>query len=160
MEITAVRSSRLRLPSPVGRTSASIVQLPTENARLSEFFALMKPRVMLLAVFTALVGFLTAPTHPDPLLGFIGDARFVLLGEASHGTHEFYRTRAEITKRLIEEKGFAAVAVEADWPDAYRINRYVRGASDDGEAVDALGDFERFPGDRDPLRKTPDNWPK
>ena len=86
-----------------------------------------------------------ARTDYDPLLELIGDARFVLLGEASHGTHEFYRTRAEITKRLIAEKGFAAVAVEADWPDAYRINRYVRGASDDGEAVDALGDFERFP---------------
>jgi len=86
-----------------------------------------------------------ARTDHDPLLELIGDARFVLLGEASHGTHEFYRTRAEITKRLIAEKGFAAVAVEADWPDAYRINRFVRGASDDGEAVDALGDFERFP---------------
>ena len=71
MEITAVRSSRLRLPSSVGWTSASIVQLPTENTRLSEFFALMKPRVMLLAVFTALVGFLLAPRHPDLLLGFI-----------------------------------------------------------------------------------------
>src|SRR4029453_4862176 len=86
-----------------------------------------------------------ARTDHDPLLELIGDARFVLLGEASHGTHEFYRTRAEITRRLIAEKGFAAVAVEADWPDAYRINRFVRGASDDGEAVDALGDFERFP---------------
>jgi erythromycin esterase-like protein len=84
-------------------------------------------------------------TDYDTLLELIGDAKFVLLGEASHGTHEFYRTRAEITKRLIAEKGFAAVAVEADWPDAYRINRYVRGASDDAEAVEALGDFERFP---------------
>ncbi len=59
----------------------------------------------------------------DPLLKLIGDARFVLIGEASHGTHEFYRERAQITKRLIREKGFNAVAVEADWPDAYRINR-------------------------------------
>src|SRR5262249_894757 len=75
----------------------------------------------------------------------IGRARFVLLGEASHGTHEFYRERAQITKRLIAEKGFTAVAVEADWPDAYRINRYVRGSSDDAEAVDALGNFQRFP---------------
>ena len=58
----------------------------------------------------------------------VGDARFVLLGEASHGTHEFYRERARITRRLIEEQGFTAVAVEADWPDAYRVNRYVRGA--------------------------------
>lgn len=69
----------------------------------------------------------------------------MLLGEASHGTHEFYRERAQITKRLIKEKGFTAVAVEADWPDAYRVNRFVRGAGDDPEAVDALGGFKRFP---------------
>src|ERR1700681_988740 len=81
----------------------------------------------------------------DPLIGRIGDARFALLGEASHGTHEFYRERAEITKRLIEEKNFTAVAVKADWPDAYRLNRYVRGSSDDVDAVEALADFRRFP---------------
>jgi erythromycin esterase-like protein len=81
----------------------------------------------------------------DALLAKIGDARFVLIGEASHGTHEFYRIRAEITKRLIVEKGFGAVAVEADWPDAYRVNRYVRGRSDDADAIDALSDFVRFP---------------
>src|SRR6202163_4117550 len=81
----------------------------------------------------------------DPLIGRIGEARFVLLGEASHGTHEFYCERAEITKRLIAEKDFTAVAVEADWPDAYRLNRYVRGASDDVDAVEALADFRRFP---------------
>jgi len=80
-----------------------------------------------------------------PLLERIGDARFVLLGEASHGTHEFYRERARITKRLIQEKGFSAVAVEADWPDAYRVNRYVQGASDDARAGDSLSDFKRFP---------------
>ena len=81
----------------------------------------------------------------DPLMDLIGDARFVLLGEASHGTHEFYHERALITQRLIEEKGFTAVAVEADWPDAYRVNRYVRGASDDVYGVEALADFRRFP---------------
>ena len=81
----------------------------------------------------------------DPLVGRIGEARFALLGEASHGTHEFYCERAEITKRLITEKNFVAVAVEADWPDAYRLNRYVRGASDDVDAVEALADFRRFP---------------
>jgi len=81
----------------------------------------------------------------DSLLHLIGNAHFVLIGEASHGTHEFYATRAEITRRLIVEKGFNAVAVEADWPDAYRINRFVRGLSDDSEAVDALSDFKRFP---------------
>src|SRR5207245_7343455 len=80
-----------------------------------------------------------------PLFDLIGDARFVLLGEASHGTHEFYRRRAEITRRLIEEKGFTALAVEADWPDAYRVNRFVRGMSEDVTANEALGDFLRFP---------------
>lgn len=81
----------------------------------------------------------------DPLLALIGGARFVLIGEASHGTHEFYRIRAEITKRLIREKGFQAVAVEADWPDAYRVNRFVHGRGSDTDATDALGGFKRFP---------------
>jgi erythromycin esterase-like protein len=81
----------------------------------------------------------------DPLLELIGNARFVLLGEASHGTHDFYDQRAQITKRLIEEKGFTAVAVEADWPDAYRVNRYVRGASNDSDSEEALSGFRRFP---------------
>jgi erythromycin esterase-like protein len=81
----------------------------------------------------------------DELLEMVGDAQFVLIGEASHGTHEFYRDRAKITMRLIAEKGFSAVAVEADWPDAYRVNRYVRAMSEDREPVEALGDFKRFP---------------
>src|SRR5882724_6205795 len=89
---------------------------------------------------------LTGPVRDyDPLMDLIGDARFALLGEASHGTHEFYRERAQITKRLITEKGFTAVAVEADWPDAYRVNRFARGVSDDADAIQALADFRRFP---------------
>ncbi|MDB6109203.1 MAG: hypothetical protein JWR69_953 [Pedosphaera sp.] len=86
-----------------------------------------------------------AASDYDPVLELIGDARFVLLGEASHGSHEFYRARADITKRLIREKGFAAMAVEADWPDAYQVNRYIRAADEDEESIDALGDFKRFP---------------
>ena len=81
----------------------------------------------------------------DSLIAAVGDARVVMIGEATHGTHDFYHERAVITRRLIEEKGFAGVAVEADWPDAYRVNRYVRGAGTDEDAVEALGDFERFP---------------
>jgi erythromycin esterase-like protein len=81
----------------------------------------------------------------DPLMERIGDAKFVLIGEASHGTHEFYQQRAEITKRLIQEKQFTAVAAEADWPDAYRVNRFVRGDPGDAEGVEALGDFRLFP---------------
>jgi erythromycin esterase-like protein len=95
------------------------------------------------------------PHQYDALIDGIGDARVVLLGEATHGTHEFYRERAFITRRLIEEKGFAGVAVEADFPDAYRVNRFVRSGEPeregfrrtggDEEAVDALGSFARFP---------------
>jgi erythromycin esterase-like protein len=81
----------------------------------------------------------------DPLLGLIGQSRFALLGEASHGTQEFYRERIRITQRLITERGFTAVAVEADWPDAWRVNRYVRGLSDDPDANAALSGFQRFP---------------
>jgi erythromycin esterase-like protein len=100
------------------------------------------PRGLLETVVYPLTG---APADYDPLLALVGNARFVLLGEASHGTHEFYRERAQITKRLVQEKGFTAVAVEADWPDAYRVNRYVRGSSDDTESVEALANFTRFP---------------
>jgi erythromycin esterase-like protein len=81
----------------------------------------------------------------DRLLQLVGDARVVLLGEASHGTHEFYRERARITRRLIEEKDFSAVAVEADWPDAHRVNRWIRWLGEDKSGTDALGDFQRFP---------------
>jgi len=80
-----------------------------------------------------------------PLFDLIGNSRFVLIGEASHGTHEFYRTRAYITKRLIREKGFRAVAVEADWPDAHRVNSYVLGRGQDRYALQSLDDFRRFP---------------
>jgi erythromycin esterase-like protein len=81
----------------------------------------------------------------DALLDLVADRRFVLIGEASHGTHEFYRERARITRRLIDECSFTAVAVEADWPDAYRVNRYVMGLSHDENANTALSDFRRFP---------------
>ena len=80
-----------------------------------------------------------------PLLDMVGDANYVLIGEATHGTHEFYEERARITQRLILEKGFNAVAVEADWPDAYRVNRFVRDQGDDTDAVQSLDGFQRFP---------------
>ena len=81
----------------------------------------------------------------DAIVEAAGDADVVLIGEATHGTHEFYRERAVITKRLITERQFSAVAVEADWPDAYRVNRFVRGERADEDAVEALADFTRFP---------------
>jgi erythromycin esterase-like protein len=81
----------------------------------------------------------------DALLDLVGDARLVLLGEASHGTHEFYAQRAALTQRLVVERGFTAVAAEADWPDAYRVNCFVRGRGDDTSPEAALGNFTRFP---------------
>lgn len=81
----------------------------------------------------------------DALLDDIGERSLVLLGEATHGTREFYRMRADLTLRLVVEKGFDAVAVEADWPDAYRLNRFVRGEGHDQDARSAFGDFQRFP---------------
>jgi erythromycin esterase-like protein len=82
----------------------------------------------------------------DPLMDLVGDARFVLLGDSTHGTHEFYRERARLTERLIREKGFDAVAIEGDWQDADRVNRYVRGLSGDSSAEQALASFHDFPG--------------
>lgn len=84
-------------------------------------------------------------TDYDALLDNIGGARFVLIGEASHGTHEFYNERARITQRLIAEMHFSAVAVEADWPDAYRVNRYLRCQGEDNSGEQALAGFKRFP---------------
>ena len=81
----------------------------------------------------------------DTVLETVADADVVLIGEASHGTHEFYQYRADLTRALIARKGFNLVAVEADWPDAYRINRWVRLAGHDITARDTLGDFTRFP---------------
>jgi erythromycin esterase-like protein len=79
------------------------------------------------------------------LLPLVEQARIVLIGEATHGTHEFYRVRADLTRELIVRHGFNVVAVEADWPDAYRANRWVRGNGADDSAVASLGDFTRFP---------------
>jgi erythromycin esterase-like protein len=81
----------------------------------------------------------------DALLDSVGERSFVLLGEATHGTQEFYRMRGEITLHLIAEKGFDAVAVEGDWPDAYRLNQFVRGEGRDTVARTAFDDFQRFP---------------
>jgi erythromycin esterase-like protein len=81
----------------------------------------------------------------DPLLEMAQGARFVLLGEATHGSHELYRERARITQRLIAEQGFNGLVVEADWPDAERANRWAQGLPGDGSAEQALGGFQRFP---------------
>lgn len=89
---------------------------------------------------------LASPTDLSPLLDRIGAARFVLLGEASHGTSEFYTWRTEISKRLIAEHGFSFIAVEGDWPDCYQVNRYIREMPDSLATAEAvLHAFERWP---------------
>jgi erythromycin esterase-like protein len=87
----------------------------------------------------------STPDGLSPLVDAIGEATLVLIGESTHGTHEFYRTRADLTRALISRKGFNLVAVEADWPDAYRVNRWVRHASPETGAGAALDGFTRFP---------------
>ncbi|WP_207957543.1 erythromycin esterase family protein [Streptomyces sp. YIM 98790] len=89
---------------------------------------------------------LTGPASLDPLLDRIGEARYVAIGEASHGTAEFYRWRADLTRRLIEEKGFSLVAVEGDWPDCETVHHSVTAAPDAPEdPARALAAFARWP---------------
>jgi erythromycin esterase len=89
---------------------------------------------------------LAGPADLDVLLDRIGDARYVLLGEASHGTHEYYAWRAALTRRLVQERGFSFVAVEGDWPDCYRVHRSVTLAGDaDEDPHEALRAFDRWP---------------
>jgi erythromycin esterase-like protein/pyrimidine operon attenuation protein/uracil phosphoribosyltransferase len=140
------------MPSPfraVGESFWDFTQVTDEQVRtllaISTTDTAVPPIDTVATIRAAAIG---APDGVPPakvLEALIGDARIVLIGESSHGTHEFYRARATITQWLIEEKGFAAVAVEADWPDAYRVNRYVHGRGTDTNAEAALRGFERFP---------------
>jgi erythromycin esterase-like protein len=89
---------------------------------------------------------LAGPKDLSPLMERIGEARYVLLGEASHGTSDYYQWRTWISQRLVREKGFSFIAVEGDWPDCYRVNRYVKGYSDSGlNAGEVLDAFNRWP---------------
>ncbi|MFC4427779.1 erythromycin esterase family protein [Deinococcus navajonensis] len=103
------------------------------------------PAALVAAVRSAALPLSELPQSYDPVLRAAAQAKLVLIGEATHGTHEFYRTRAEITKRLITEQGFDAVVVEGDWPDARRVNRFVRLEGTDRTPEQALSDFGRFP---------------
>jgi erythromycin esterase len=108
---------------------------------------------MLNAINHPAVAIIRQAAHPlrtaqslDPLMERIGDARFVLLGEASHGTSEYYLWRTRLSQRLIREKGFSFIAVEGDWPDCYRVNRYIKAYQDSGEsAYQVLKAFNRWP---------------
>jgi erythromycin esterase-like protein len=80
-----------------------------------------------------------------PLMERIGNARIVMLGEATHGTHEYYTWRSQITKRLIQEKDFNFIAVEGEWPDCYSLNRYIKQYVAGKKAIEVLGSFNRWP---------------
>jgi erythromycin esterase len=89
---------------------------------------------------------LTNQEDLKPLFDMIGDAELVLLGEASHGTHEYYTWRSYITQRLIKEKGFQFIAVEGDWPDCYQLNRYIKNYPQSGKSsFEVLKQFNRWP---------------
>jgi erythromycin esterase-like protein len=95
---------------------------------------------------TALARPLASPDDLDPLVARLATVRFACLGEASHGTHEFYGWRAELTRRLVEEEGFAWIGVEGDWPDCWRIHRWVTGQDDQERTADGvLAGFDRWP---------------
>ena len=114
------------------RRRASFVDNPPTHSLLREVRGMARP--------------LRDPADLDPLLDRIGNRRVVLLGEASHGTREFYTWRTAITRRLVEEKGFSFVAVEGDWPDCYRVNRFAKGYSDTAaKPEEALETFRRWP---------------
>jgi len=89
---------------------------------------------------------LAGPDTLDPIVEAAGNSRFVLLGEASHGTSEFYAVRKELTQRLIQEQGVQFIAVEGDWPSCYSVNRYIKGLPGAASsAEEALKDFDRWP---------------
>src|SRR5215207_8951394 len=89
---------------------------------------------------------LTSAEDLDPLIQKVSGSNYVLLGEASHGTHEYYTWRTAISKRLIKEQDFSFIAVEGDWPDCYQINRYVKGYADAGDdIIQVLKNFDRWP---------------
>ena len=111
---------------------------------LSRLWRGSEPEPALLAEIESLARPLKTADDLDPLMEQIGDSRYVLLGEASHGTSEFYTWRTAISKRLIEEKGFSFIAVEGDWPDCYTVNRYVKWLAGDS-AEEVLHAFSRWP---------------
>ena len=117
-------------------------RMPAE--RLSRLWRGASPDDRVIGEIRALAQPLANAADLDPLMNAIGDARYVLLGEASHGTSEYYTWRAEISRRLITEKGFSFIAVEGDWPDCYSVNRYIKGfAGESAESV--LHAFSRWP---------------
>lgn len=100
---------------------------------------------MLLAEISEMSAPLGEPADLDRLIDRIGNSRYVLIGEASHGTSDFYEWRAELSRRLIVERGFSFVAVEGDWPDCFRVNQWVKGRDSDSSAEEVLGMFQRWP---------------
>jgi erythromycin esterase-like protein len=103
------------------------------------------PAGMSAALSAAAVPIKFAAGDYEDIIAAIGDARFVLLGESTHGTHEYYRERSRISERLIRERGFNAILIEGDWSPTWRVNQYVRGLGTDRSAEQALGGYMRFP---------------
>jgi erythromycin esterase-like protein len=119
---------------------------PSPNTPRTAATTATPPAEVVEAVRTAAHPIAGQPGDYAPLIDLVGDNRFVLLGEATHGTHEFYEERARITRQLIQEKDFSAIAIEGDWADADRVNRFIRGLGRDTTAEQALATFkDEFP---------------
>jgi erythromycin esterase-like protein len=112
--------------------------------KVTTFLACALPREVAMALLNKITPYAN-DAELQPLIDAVASSHYVLIGEASHGTHEFYATRASITKELISKHGFTAVCIEGDWPDAYRVNEYVRGRNSGVNADNALSGFSRFP---------------
>ena len=128
-----------------GALLALLVTVAACSADATGADAPITPAADLQAITSAAVPLTGAAADYDPLLALTAQARFALLGEQTHGTHEFYRERLRITRRLVDEQAFTAVAIEGDWPEAERVNAYVRGQGADATPEAALGDLHGFP---------------
>ena len=144
----SARASRFAAPSRISRLTLVALALATTGASCSSNDRTgpdAADAATITVVREAAIPLTGSAADYDALMPLLAGARVVMLGEATHGTHEFYRERARITQRLIAEAGFSAVAIEGDWPDAYRVNQYVRGLGQDGSAEQALSSFTQFP---------------
>jgi erythromycin esterase-like protein len=144
----SARITRFRTPSRISRltfVALALVSMGASCSRANETGPDASDAGTVALVREAAIPLTGNADDYDALIPMLAGARVVMLGEATHGTHEFYRERARITQRLIAEAGFSAVAIEGDWPDAYSVNQYVRGLSEDGSAEQALSSFTEFP---------------
>ena len=137
--------SWLKFRAALSATAAVLSGYTAENRRNRAVPLTISSVNAVAAVREAAIPLRGVPADYDSLVAAAAGPTRVLLGESTHGTHEYYRERARITQRLIGERGFNAIAIEADWSPTYRVNLYVRGFGNDRSAEQALKGYKRFP---------------